>query len=66
LRPDQPSSSRPMLIGFFFFFFFFATNFIVAQSVPAQHRSLQRVESALIKASLYPKETENILSIQNI
>ena len=31
-----------------------------------QHKSLQRIESALIKASLYQKKTENILLIQNI
>ena len=32
-----------------------------------QHRkSLQRIESALIKASLYQKKTENILLIQSI
>ena len=32
-----------------------------------QHRkSLQRIQSALIKASLYQKKTENILLIQNI
>ena len=30
-----------------------------------QHKSLQRIESALIKASLYQKKIENIL-IQNI
>ena len=31
-----------------------------------QHKSLQRIESALIKASLYQKKTENMLLIQNI
>ena len=32
-----------------------------------QHKkSLQRIENALIKASLYQKKTENILLIQNI
>ena len=29
-------------------------------------KSLQRIENALIKASLYQKKTENILLIQNI
>lgn len=32
-----------------------------------QHKkSLQKIESTLIKASLYQKKTENILLIQNI
>ena len=58
--------SMPAFWSGVFFFLMKQILFSILSPNIKHRKSLQRIESALIKASLYQKKTENILLIQSI